>query len=384
MREKATIKPRTREALAGTAFTRGHTHNFYLYPARFSPEVARAVIEEFTRPDDLVLDPFMGGGTAVVEALALGRRCWGSDISSLAHFVANTRTHPLSPQDHTCLRDWATLVAEELSSDDTSWIPRERPTNLPQAAALFMSGAMTLLDELPMPRQQAFARCALLRLGQYYLESKGAVSPRRRSLAQRYPALVEEMLAGLDSFVDSCRAAGVSKNMITSRRVLTNCSAADLGEHPETDAQATPRLVFTSPPYPGVHVLYHRWQYRSRKETTAPFWIADVPDGHGEMYYTGGSRTPTGMNRYFKMIEDSFRSIATLLDERSLVVQLVGFSETRTQLPRYLRAMSRAGFAEERSGQRPRRVVPNRRWYARRVGANDASTEIVLVHRLAH
>jgi hypothetical protein len=195
--------------------------------------------------------------------------------------------------------------------------------------------------------------------------------------------LVDEMLAGLDSFVDSCRAAGVSKNTITSRRVLTNCRAAELAEHPVARAHDAPRLVFTSPPYPGVHVLYHRWQYRSRKETPAPFWVADVPDGHGEMYYTGGSRTPTGMHRYFRMIEDSFRSIATLLDGESVVVQLVGFSDTQTQLPRYLRAMSRAGFAEQRSGRRPRRVVPNRRWYAKRVGANDASNEIVLVHRLA-
>lgn len=383
MPDMPTINPQTREALAGTAFTRGHTHNFYLYPARFSPEVARAVIEEFTAPDDLVLDPFMGGGTAIVESLALGRRCCGSDISSLAHFVATARTTPLSNQDHLTLRQWAALVADELSEDDISWVPRDRPSNLPRAAALFMSGAMTLLDELPQARQRAFARCALLRLGQYYLESKGSVAPRRRSLARRYPALVDEMLAGLDNFVQSCREAGVPKNAITSRRRLTNCTAGELGDHADVRALNAPRLVLTSPPYPGVHVLYHRWQYRSRRETPAPFWIADVPDGHGGMYYAGGSRTPTGLRRYFTMIEDSFRSVARLLDGRSVVIQLVGFSDTKTQLPKYLRAMSRAGFVEDRVGHRPRRLVPNRRWYAKRVGANDASTEIVLLHRLA-
>ena len=29
-------------------------------------------------------------------------------------------------------------------------------------------------------------------------------------------------------------------------------------------------LVVTSPPYPGIHMLYHRWQVDGRKETDAP------------------------------------------------------------------------------------------------------------------
>src|SRR5213593_2260764 len=53
-------------------------HEFYRYPARFSPEFARAVIEAFSVPGDLVLDPFVGGGTAVVEAALRGRRAMGS------------------------------------------------------------------------------------------------------------------------------------------------------------------------------------------------------------------------------------------------------------------------------------------------------------------
>ena len=48
----------------------GLTHNFYRYPARFSPKLVRAAIEAFTAPGDLVLDPFVGGGTTLVEAIA--------------------------------------------------------------------------------------------------------------------------------------------------------------------------------------------------------------------------------------------------------------------------------------------------------------------------
>src|SRR5689334_1648718 len=66
----------------------GLTHGFYKYPARFSPSFVRAVIETFTKPGDLVLDPHVGGGTTLVEALASGRDAIGVDISALAEFVA--------------------------------------------------------------------------------------------------------------------------------------------------------------------------------------------------------------------------------------------------------------------------------------------------------
>src|SRR4051812_30336322 len=71
---------------------RGLTHNFYRYPARFSPAFARAVIEAFTRPGDVVLDNHVGGGTTLVEAIALGRSAIGVDISALAQFVATVKT----------------------------------------------------------------------------------------------------------------------------------------------------------------------------------------------------------------------------------------------------------------------------------------------------
>jgi hypothetical protein len=39
----------------------GLTHGFYRYPARFSPEFAKAAIQLFSKPGQFVLDPYMGG-----------------------------------------------------------------------------------------------------------------------------------------------------------------------------------------------------------------------------------------------------------------------------------------------------------------------------------
>jgi hypothetical protein len=194
------------------------------------------------------------------------------------------------------------------------------------------------------------------------------------------------MLDGLDEFVEACQASRVSKNLVSGQRLLLHRNAVGLEQDDHVKEHALkPRLVFTSPPYASVHVLYHRWQYRGRKETPAPYWIARVPDGFYESYYTGGSRTPSGLEKYFTMIERAFSSVRQIMHPDGVVAQLVGFSDTASQLPRYLDAMKDAGFREwfpAGSRQRLDRTVPNRKWYAKLKGEVDASSEILLFHKL--
>jgi len=69
------------------------THYLFRYPAKFHPPVVRTLIERFTQPGDVVLDPFCGSGTLLVEAAVAGRHCIGTDIDPLAVFVARVKTH---------------------------------------------------------------------------------------------------------------------------------------------------------------------------------------------------------------------------------------------------------------------------------------------------
>ena len=52
-----------------------------LHPSRFPIELARRCIKLHAFVEDLVADPFVGSGTTLLEALALGRRCWAADLS---------------------------------------------------------------------------------------------------------------------------------------------------------------------------------------------------------------------------------------------------------------------------------------------------------------
>src|SRR5688572_8084883 len=85
---------------------RGLTHTFYRYPARFSNAFARAAIEAFTEPGDIILDPHVGGGTSLVEAMAAGRHAIGIDISELAEFVATVKTTVYTESELDQLDSW--------------------------------------------------------------------------------------------------------------------------------------------------------------------------------------------------------------------------------------------------------------------------------------
>lgn len=372
------------------AYTSGKTHNFYLYPARFSPEVARSVIASFSKPGEWVLDPFMGGGTSIIEGLALGRRMIGMDLNALAWFVARVRTRPLSEFDQEQLRRWAALVSVMLAAPgpELGWVERPGVRNLPGAVEAFIAGALQLSVGMA-PRQRAFARCVLLRLGQWALDcgtqtSRQRSMPRRREMSNRLPRLLEEMFEGMRSFEAACLENGISRGEIRRNRILLHRNAVGFDNDPALRfVRERPALAFCSPPYPAVNVLYHRWQYRGRKETPAPYWIASVPDGCGASFYCGGSRTPTGLKNYFEMIERVFQSVARVLAPRGHLVQVVGFSNVSQQLPLYLETLRRSGFDEVVTEARLSRRVPNRKWYTKLKGHVDASSEFLLIHRLA-
>jgi hypothetical protein len=123
---------------------------------------------------------------------------------------------------------------------------------------------------------------------------------------------------------------------------------------------------------------------KGRKETPAPYWIAQVADGHDASYYTGGSRTSTGERNYFSMIRRVFSSVRKIIDANGVVVQLVGFADVNAQLPQYHAAMAGAGFepwSPIATGDSLWREVPHRKWYAKLQGAVDASSELLLFHR---
>ncbi|CAN0561693.1 unnamed protein product, partial [Ectocarpus sp. 12 AP-2014] len=87
------------------------THAFFPYPAGMQPSTAHHLLETVLTGRS-VLDPFVGGGTVIVEALRAGRLGVGSDVSPLSLFVSRGRTWIASDSELEELREAVRSVCE--------------------------------------------------------------------------------------------------------------------------------------------------------------------------------------------------------------------------------------------------------------------------------
>jgi DNA modification methylase len=360
----------------------GLTHNFYRYPARFAPGFAAAAIRCLSQPSDLVLDPFMGGGTTVVESIAAARSVIGNDLNSLAAFIARVKITPLSEIETDSLTRWALGVVPNLSyfiqADDViEFIDPNKTKNLSLSRARFIkkvvAAALASLSQLPTAAAMNFARCAVLRVAQWALDGRERHTPLP-NFRLRLTEIVLEMLDAVQAF---------GKQTQRRRAVILNMNASEIADAEAfAGGRSKAQLVVTSPPYPGVHVLYHRWQVDGRRETPAPYWIAGCQDGNGASFYNFADRRGAAVDKYFSTSLQALHAIRKVVCNGGYMVQMLAFNNPEEQLARYLSNMSTAGFEEIRVGK-PRiwRTVPNRKWHATSKGATNSASEVVLIHK---
>ena len=73
----------------------GHSlHPMCSYLASFPAALAHAFIARYSRPGDVVLDPFSGRGTTPLQACAEGRVGVGNDLNPFAHLLTASKTDP--------------------------------------------------------------------------------------------------------------------------------------------------------------------------------------------------------------------------------------------------------------------------------------------------
>jgi len=377
----------------------GLTHNFYRYPARFSPAFARAVMLAFSQPGETVFDPFMGGGTTLVEAAVLGRRAVGTDINPLAAFVTRAKTTSLSDTDLAEIAHWADDLVPALNLHAaalraTTWAEDGYQRNISGKSSWPIRKALELalghLNALRSQRQRRFARCVLLRTGQWALDCRSTI-PSAEQFRQQFLNYLVEMIDGAKQYARALagRKCSSLKELGASSLCLTR-SVIGVETDPALATSFPPALILTSPPYPGVHVLYHRWQVQGRRETPAPFWVVGCPDGNGASYYTFGDRKRPGLTPYYDNLSRAYNSLARIADKRTMLVQMVAFSDPSWQLPKYLAVLNDAGFKEIKFASiansedgRVWRSVPHRKWYAESRDRTLSSREVVVFHKPA-
>ena len=114
----------------------GHSfHPMCSYLASFPAALAHAFIARYSRPGDVVLDPFSGRGTTPLQACAEGRIGVGNDLNPFAHLLTASKvesaTRPAAMTRLTQLRlgwsadadDWTALARRVAADPGTTAIP---------------------------------------------------------------------------------------------------------------------------------------------------------------------------------------------------------------------------------------------------------------------
>ena len=245
---------------------RAHVHGFHAYPARAHPVTARRLVDAFAPARGLVLDPFCGSGTILIEAMLAGRNALGTDLNPLAVMLARAKTHPRKPEATAALIATAKEVAafadarRKAKLGATRRLPQEDVSIFTPHVLLEMDGLRAGIEKAPpeaRPDLQLVFSSILVKLS----AKRGDTSdePLEKRVSAGYPARLfvrktEELVNRFTEF------AGRLPSPAPRARVLLD----DAGKLAKVE-DASVDAVITSPPYVATydylahHELRMRW-----------------------------------------------------------------------------------------------------------------------------
>ena len=103
------------------------THALHAFAAKCPPQLARWAIDRLTAPGDVVVDPMVGSGTTLVEAVLRGRVAIGCDVDPLARLIAKVKATPI-PAEELAAASSALLAAFAVERVAEQTKPLDYPT----------------------------------------------------------------------------------------------------------------------------------------------------------------------------------------------------------------------------------------------------------------
>jgi hypothetical protein len=268
------IQVNFRELIPGLTNGERATHFAHPYPAKLLRHIPYifAQTNRLSRPGDLILDPFCGSGTALLEAILCGRNAIGADSNPLARLISRSKTVSSPPE--TIRRRAVSLLARaqrttgqattiDVVNVDLWFYPHvqrqlsalksaiddERNDHIRSFFRMALSATIKRVS-LADPRLSVPVRLRASQYGEdHWLRAKTETRLRRLkrvNVTREFETVLESNLRRMEDF-RRIRVPGVSADVIA-------CDARDLRQSGCRRSVATGSvdLIITSPPYPGA------------------------------------------------------------------------------------------------------------------------------------
>jgi DNA modification methylase len=353
---------------------RAHVHGFHSYPARMHPETARRLVEGLSRPGELVLDPFCGSGTVLVEARLAGRAALGVDANPLAVRLARLKVRGTSEEERERLLATArgvAAVADERRKGRAGPSRRyghEDVTLFDPHVLLELDGLRVGLDHISGEGADAVRAdlelvlsALITKLSRRTSDTSAHEAPRR--IAAGFPARLflrktEELARRLAEVAPRLARAPRASVDAGDARVLRGIDAGSIA------------LAITSPPYPGVYdyLAHHEARLRWLRLPSARFEQAEI----GARRHLDPLGPDAGLARWRGELDGVLAALARVLRRGAPLVLLIADSVvagTPIFADDLLRAAAPAAgfsFRAVASQARPHFHRPTARAFARR------------------
>jgi hypothetical protein len=260
------------------AWTIHSVHDFHWFRAKFIPQIPAILINHFTHVGDVVLDPFCGCGTTLVESLRFGRQSIGVDIVPLACLIARVKTHLIEPgfleekadefvrtlqKNFTLAFDEGLIYNEskgELNKRISESIPnfpnKEKwfhPRTLKELGLIWTNIEAEKKEDIRDFCTVCFS--SILKRCSSQVEHWGYVADNMlpqellyRNAFFYFRKKLLQMIRGMKDLYQDCKKLGLSKEDLNKLTSIYNIDARKL--HPIDSSSVN--LIVTSPPYPNV------------------------------------------------------------------------------------------------------------------------------------
>lgn len=86
-------------------------NSLHWYPATFVPQIPSILIQMFSKEGDILLEPFLGSGTTIIEAIKLGRKPIGIDLNPYSIAISKAKLEAIAIIDE----KWAERERQKLT-----------------------------------------------------------------------------------------------------------------------------------------------------------------------------------------------------------------------------------------------------------------------------
>lgn len=326
--------------------------SIHWHPARFASQLPAALIGLLSQPADVILDPFMGSGTTLVEAQRLGRRSVGIDLNPVACLAARAKTLPIPEEKVRVvverIKEEASLALARVarSAATQPLIPRmvqakwyTRPVRedlgflwrqIHQYRGVKRILAHAAFSAILLPV------CRETRHWGYVCDNSTPKDNHGRDVMEEFSRTLDRLCGGYRER-DADRMARPGK--LEKPRILCGDMRQVLAQLPTGSID----LVVTSPPYFGVSDYM-----KSQRLSMEWFGVEIEPLRQLEIGARSKRHRSLAVEEYLAELEEAFRSVRRCLKPAAPCVAILGESSTRESVVRdAVRRLEASGFRKE-------------------------------------